>query len=245
MTALPSSKQKILDRATWNAIRPGLNSNYVINDEWVEVISLFRKRIEDFYLNPIAKITEPKKLNGEGFSIVTLQCVLIEMFAAFKYGEIHNRRKPRVGGLSFEYNFSSECFIKWLHEEEIFRDHFFIVDTTGNKTIDQPYNAEEFYDRVRCGLMHEARTKVDWRIIASASKAPAGSLFITTDTDGTKIIHRTKLFDALKNYFENIFLQQLSSANANGERLRRFLARKLDHLHDIARDVNFEWWQDP
>ena len=142
---------------------------------------------------------------GEGFAIVTLQCALIEMFAAFKYGKIHNREKEEDGP-SYEYKSSDQYFIKFLKSEPIFQNHFFIIDGRGNKQGNTPFNAKDFYGSVRCGLMHEARTKKDWRIIAKTQKGVSSNIFITVDEEGVKQIHRTNLHHLLKNYFENVFL---------------------------------------
>ena len=230
-----------LDKKTWSSIRPHLKNSYDYNVTWEKVITLFKQRIDDFYFNPINSILKPNSQKGEGFAIVTLQCALIETFAAFKHGKIYNSKKK--GKLpNYEYSGSSVFFIAFLLSEEIFKDHFFTIDANGVKKENYPYNAKEFYERVRCGLMHEARTKEDWRITANPKKT-GSNRFIGKDGDD-KVIHRTVLNDKLKDYFNNKYLSSLREINANGNKLRRFLGRKLDHLHSLKKDVTYDWWDD-
>lgn len=50
---------------------------------WDEAFEkFFRTRIETRYFGPIRLLQEMNKNNGEGFSIVTIQCSLIEFFAS-------------------------------------------------------------------------------------------------------------------------------------------------------------------
>lgn len=244
MFELLRKKTPVLDKTTWISLRTGLNGVYQYNDTWAKVIDLFKQRIDNFYLDPIDKINEPRKMKGEGFTIVTIHCVLIEMLSAFKFGEIYVLPNQNTGA-SYEYTSSKACFTRFLKTESIFLNHFYTLDVQGNPTYDQPFDSAEFYDCVRCGLMHEARTKKDWRIIASEKEAPAGKVFIKVDTNGTKIIYRTKLDALIRDYFENDYLVKLRGANQEGQNLRRFLARKYDHLHDIPRDQTYNWWIDP
>ncbi|MFA6712159.1 MAG: hypothetical protein WCS33_05580, partial [Candidatus Caldatribacteriota bacterium] len=79
---------KTLDIGFWTKKRQVVNNSYDFNEHWKEIIEKFRVRIENYYFFPIDSIIASNKLRGEGFTILTIQCVLIEMFAAFKYGKI-------------------------------------------------------------------------------------------------------------------------------------------------------------
>jgi hypothetical protein len=237
-----------LDKQTWTSFRTELNNSYDFSDKWASVIKLFDDRIQDFYFKPIDKILKPNNRKGEGFSVLTLQCALIEMFAAFRQGMIHNHKRPRKNEVrpKYEYYDSDSCFVEFLQTEEIFEDHFYIKDkTTGERKPNPICNAKEFYGKVRCGLMHEARTKEDWLITAADTDTSAPNKFITyNQKDKTKKVNRTILQERLKTYFEKTYLKGLAEKNENGKRLRRLLARKLDHLHDIPSDKTFDWWKD-
>jgi hypothetical protein len=237
-------KKQINDKDRWIDIRPKLN-NYDISVDWEEAIGLFEKRVTDFYFEPIRNILKKGGKSGEGFSILTLQCALIEFFAAFKFGKIHNYQKPQKNGLKYEYKSSSECFIDFLLSEEIFENHFFKKDKDGNITPDVPFDTKHFYDRVRCGLMHEGRTKKDWLITAAKKDIVSPTNFIFHDkATGSKSVNRTILQNRLKYYFKENYLTELKSGGAKGATLRRFFARKLDHLYDIDRDTLYDWWLD-
>ncbi|MBP8192366.1 MAG: hypothetical protein KAX69_02095 [Chitinophagales bacterium] len=235
------SNTKKLDKKTWAKIRPKLKNSYGLNSDWEEVIVLFKKRIDDFYFKPINSILKPNSMKGEGFAIVTLQCALIETFAAFKLGKIYNNKGSK-NIPKYEYWSSGRFFVDFLHTEHIFQDHFFTIDSNGVKTIDYPYNAREFYERVRCGLMHEARTKDDWRITANPKKT-GNNKFIGIDGND-KVIHRTILNDKLQDYFNNTYLAALKASSNEGNKLRRLLGRKLDHLHSLPKDTTYDWWLD-
>lgn len=238
-------KQQVLNKQDWTTARVILRNSYAINDTWREVIEKFRQRINNYYFEPIEKVKVGNKLKGEGFTILTIQCALIEMFAAFKVGKIHNHSKH--GNLpAFEYKKADDCFIPFLHSEAIFENHFFIRDNiTNQKQPNQPFNANHFYDKVRCGLMHEARTKEEWVVNAKTTYLETESIFIELKTTTGQIsIDRNILNKQIKSYFNN-YLIELAADDNDGNILRRLFARKLDHLYDIPRDsVNYDWWQD-
>jgi hypothetical protein len=109
----------------------------------------------------------------------------------------------------------------------------------------KPFVAKEFYDCVRCGLMHEGRTKRDWLVTAAKKDAKYPYQFIFLDkATNKKSINRTILQERLVDYFENQYLVELQLDDNDGEALRRLFARKLDHLYDIDRDTLYDWWLD-
>lgn len=234
--------RQILDKKTWIELRKELKKSNEYNKTWSITIDLFRQRIEDFYLKPIDKILLLDN-KGEGFSILTLQCVLIEMLAAFKKGKIHNRYKNK-NGLKYEYKDSSSCFIDFLNSENIFENNFFRLNKNNDIEKNSPFSAKDFYSKVRCGLLHEGRTKKEWLITTSNKNGFSNDIFIIENNDKTKSINRNILQKKLEFYFKNVYIEQLKENNIEGAKMRRFFGRKLDHLHDIKRDVNFDWWKD-
>ncbi|MFN8114472.1 MAG: hypothetical protein U0W65_00045 [Bacteroidia bacterium] len=234
-------ERQILDINFWTTKREIVKNSYDFNETWNEIIERFKVRVEDFYFSPIDSVKEPNKLKGEGFSILTIQCALIEMFAAFKYGKIHKFNKNENDPI-YTYKKADACFIPFLHSEPIFENHFHRFENS-TRHLDQPFSAIEFYNKVRCGLMHEARTKGEW--IINAKKAYKGheTIFIKKEITNNKIsIDRTILNKQLKKYFKS-YLDSLSQNNADGNSLRRLFARKLDHLYDIPPDpTNYDWW---
>ncbi|MCK9482181.1 MAG: hypothetical protein M0R38_10540 [Bacteroidia bacterium] len=193
---------KTLDIGFWTKKRQVVNNSYDFNEHWKEIIEKFRVRIENYYFFPIDSIIASNKLRGEGFTILTIQCVLIEMFAAFKYGKIYKFDK-RASDPNFTYRGSGDCLIPFLHSEEIFENHFYKF-INGDKKKDYPFSAMEFYKKVRCGLMHEAQTKGEWIVNAKKTYQDDDVIFITKDSEKNKIsIDRNILQKLLKIYFQD------------------------------------------
>lgn len=140
--------------------------NYPDNKEvWDKAIDIFRDRLTKRYFETIDWILEKgekeeanSKWKGEGFAIVTLQCALIETFAAFQKGEVEKHNDDGYPGWCKQKDFGKTNFIDFLttHFGDTFTD-----DITSNPS---KFSAEEFYYSVRCGLMHQTRTKGEWLI---------------------------------------------------------------------------------
>lgn len=244
-TSKPKMTKQILEKSYWENIRKELKESYDINDNWLEVISRFKERIENYYFDPIERIKDPNELKGEGFSILTIQCAVIEMLAAFRLGKIYNYKKPRNGGLKFEYKQAHECFIKFLHTAPIFENHFYRIYNNNRRRKNIPFDAYEFYNKVRCGLMHEGRTKGDWLVNAKKDFRYDGTetQFLGKNNKTKKIsVDRTILNNVLRIYF-NDYLNELRSPNVDGKKLRMFFGRKLDNLYDLPRDTKYDWWR--
>jgi len=108
----------------WKEIRQQLNNNYCFSENWGKAVDLFQGRINKKYFKPVERLINSNLRKGEGFAIVTIQCALIEMFAAFREGQIYNHDKPSVNGISYEYKGSRDLFVRFLHSAEIFREIF-------------------------------------------------------------------------------------------------------------------------
>ena len=220
----------------WLALRDSLNNSYNYSESWNSAVTIFQNRILTKYFNAINNLIHPNIKEGEGFAIVTLQCALIEMFAAFKKGAIYNHGFT-INSPAYEYNNSSLLFVEFLTTAAIFEGIFHAKDKNGNST-NTAFSASGFYTQVRCGLMHEAKTKGDWHINATSNDNPSDRRFIKQKPKGN-VIYRTLLQYALEEYF-GTYLSELRSPDIAHNPLRRVFARKMDNLYDI-RD-NLEWW---
>ncbi len=120
----------------------------------------FLERLSLRYLNPIDVIQENGTLQGEGFSIVAIQCTLIEFLESTAKGLSYRylRSGERLG--QYEYSSSRDLFVSFLCSRTPF-----------SKVFDDQL-ARDFYEGVRCGLLHEARTKNGWSIWA---EGPSGN----------------------------------------------------------------------
>ncbi len=144
----------------------------------------FHARLSLRYLEPIRVLQENGTFQGEGFSIVAIQCTLIEFLESTVQGRNYRYRRrgdPPLG--PHEYSNGKDLFVRFLSTRTPFDKDF---DT---------HLAREFYENVRCGLLHEARTKGGWTIWA---KSPAASLVSATD----KTIYRDNFHAGLLEFID-------------------------------------------
>lgn len=229
------------EKTEWTNIREELNKTYNYNETWDVAIKLLEKRLKRKYFDPIQLIIEEDILVGEGFTIVTVQCALIEMFAAFRQGKIFNHKKSSSSP-KYEYRESQKMFTSLLHTSTIFQDNFWQYKHKDIKENDKPYNAYDFYNNVRCGLIHEARTKDNWHITATSltNTNKNEKQFILTEGSVIKI-NRTLLHYRLLAYLDE-YSKELREETKTGSDLRKYFARKMDHLFNFQSDLQYDWW---
>lgn len=230
----------------WRKLRPTLNNSYQFDHnpvEWSETIKLFTNRLRRKFFNPVRSLISKNTLNGEGFTIVMVQCAIIESLASFREGKIYSHG-PLTGKPKYMYNNSRDMFTFFLHSAKIFEGNFYQIDPKLGRKKNVPFDATEFYKNVRCGLVHEARTKGPWHINATKKDAKTETTFIERDGHKIKIL-RTVLHYRLIDYLKE-YVQELKVISTNGDNLRRLFARKLDHLFDIptADRTGYDWWDD-
>ena len=223
----------------WTSIRKKVKNNYEYNPDWEKAIDLFKTRLNRKFFNPLGELIKQKKQKGEGFTIVTTQCALIESLASFRTGQVFNHKSNKKSPV-FEYSRSRDMFVDFLQTDEIFENNFW-TRKNGKKKINFPFDANKFYSDVRCGLMHEARTKNEWFINTTKKSITTEKIFI--EKEGNKIkIFRSILHHRLKSCVEK-YCADLKATDGNGEKLRRLFGRKLDHLFDIKRNTSYDWWK--
>jgi len=92
-----------------------------------------RLRFSERHIDPI---TGPKK---NGFTTMTISCLMIEAVAGFQYGWLHTDGK------------SQRAFRRFFRDTVRFKD--FAGDKIG------------FYVNIRCGILHQAESTGGWRIL--------------------------------------------------------------------------------
>jgi hypothetical protein len=102
--------------------------------DWCKAIDIFQDRIKGRYMDIIDRIIDDRCLMIDGFSIMALNCLLIETLLQFKNGWDETQNSN-----CYEYS-------RFLTEEF---PHIFINDTLARK----------FYRDIRCGILHSAQTK--------------------------------------------------------------------------------------
>lgn len=174
-------------------------------EPWADAFDNYlRQRLHLRYLRPIQLLQSNGTWEGEGFSIVSVQCALIEFLAALRKGENyrHLKRGETLG--PHEYNRSGDLFRDFLATEQPFNAWF------------TPDTAADFYASIRCALLHEARTKNGW-IIWGSSAVPVDA--------GRKIVYRDTLQSTILDYVESY-----GQALLTDQPLQEAFIRKFDNL---------------
>jgi hypothetical protein len=155
---------------------------HVYSVKWGEAYSeYFLQRLELRYLHPINILQKNGTFQGEGFSIMTILCSLVEFLESTCQGKIYKFVSKPEQLKENEYSSSKRMFIEFLVNREPFKS-----------TFDEDL-AKEFYSSIRCGLLHEASTKNGWRIWASS---PNGEMI----SQDKKIVYRDQFEAAIRTF---------------------------------------------
>lgn len=188
----------------WKDLRNNIRINPDDQNLWNKAYDLFEERLETRYFKPIRDIKNNDKQNGEGFSIVTVLCSLIEFLETTWSGEIY--RYCNDSQLqSSEYNRSKLKFISFFEN----RPPFDSVFTSTNGL------AQEFYENVRCGLLHEASTKLNWIIRVDNQNE------FYEFRDREHVIDRNIFEKRIKEYLKYYKTQLLNHANLQNAFVRK------------------------
>lgn len=173
---------------------------------WDEAFkNFFEARLDSRYFEPVRAIEKMNQDCGEGFAIVAIHCSLIEFLSATLEGKNYRYQKdgkPPLGGN--EYSDSRDMFVQFLRNRNPFRRMF----TTKSQ-------AKDFYKSVRCGLLHEARTKGIWKI--RVSNAPREAI----DAAG-KVVYRNKMQAAFDEFMICYKKQLAVDADLQQSFIRKF-----------------------
>lgn len=186
-------------------------ADYNNTDLWTAAYNdFFLARLQERYLTPINSIKQDDNYFGEGFSIMTIICSLIEFLETTYQGINYKYRKyndPPLG--QYEYSTSKKVFVEFLTSKNPFMAQF------------DHLTASEFYSKIRCGLLHEARTNGNWTIWGKSDNK------CLIEKIGTEtIIFRDDFYEAVNYYLKQEYRTELL---ASSERKDAFL-RKFDNL---------------
>lgn len=196
-------------RKDWIERKAELEAELENNELWKKAYNDFCfNRINERYLKPIKAISaiDPKNPKGEGFSIISIICCLIEFLEALYQGKNYKQRNVPS---NYKYNDVIEMFISFLTNRGRFKDYF-----------DEKL-AKEFYKKVRCGLLHELQTKDNWTINVY------GDHLLNKEGEYWRI-DRENFFEAIKEFIDDYKKELLQ----NKERKLAFI-RKFDYICQI------------
>ncbi len=214
--------------------------DYSYNEDWKTVIDIFEKRIKKKFIDPLELLRKHGNNEGSGFSMVAIECLLIELFAAFREGKNfnHNYSKEK-NPPSYQYGDCQKLYVRFLTNVPPFNSQF----SSDSEKLSKEANffpANKFYTEVRCGLLHEGKTKGDWTINLKKSNEPK-EIFLKNEKNKLKIF-RTTLLRKIKEYL-TAYILELKGKEKQNEILRKNFARKMDHLY-FPRSKKAIWWKD-
>lgn len=192
-----------------------LNLNDNDSGDWDEAIKIFKNRFETRFFKPLEALTEhpEEKIKFySGFTVLAIDCLLIETFNQFYHGIEDSEEK-------FKYN--CQTFKDFFERSDFFKNDF---DTEEKIAI--------FYQHIRCGLLHQGETKENTRV--NLKKAQLISLI---DNSGIKSIelNRREFHKRVTNYFHDY----ISKLNDKSEwQLRRNFKTKMDLITRTVKPRN-------
>jgi hypothetical protein len=201
-TAAASAKSELLapgkTKDDWTKLAqrltPGRDS-----DLWAEAFDSFLlSRLRSRYLKPIGLIRDKGSWEGEGFTIASIQCALIEFLAAIREGKNYRHGNPQG---PYEYSGSRRLFVDFLFQTAPFDQLF------------SKGEAEDYYSNVRCALLHEARTKDGWIIWGSGT--------VAVDCKN-KIVYRDSFQRLIEQYIDDYGLALTTNATLQEAFIRKF-----------------------
>lgn len=188
----------------WKHLKDRIVNDFDNDELWNEAFELFEERLTHRYLEPIRSIEKYDDFTGQGFSIMTIYCSLIEFLETTYQGINFDIKKKKKSNFKYGLGYSKNIFVSFLTK----RKPFLI-----KKSV-----AIEFYKSVRCGLLHEAKLGKNWKIRVDNSK-------VINFKDGNYTVNR-KIFSKRINQYLILYRKKLK----NEKSLKDAFIRKFDYL---------------
>jgi hypothetical protein len=195
----------------WKALKKRLQSKPTQRLWGSAFRRFYRMRIDTRYLQPLASIQQHDAQLGEGFAIAALFCSLIEFLESCERGD--NFHFIGQTGDTLQLNEYSERQAARYFKE-------FLKTRKPLDSLIPSTLVDSFYRDVRCGLLHEARTKGGWFISTAASR---GALI--SQKGGKITLYRNRLVPALEEYFCEYRTRLFTDPGT-----QQAFIRKFDHL---------------
>ena len=172
-------------------------------DDWETAIDIFEDRIYGRFINLVREI---ENLPNSGFSVMALDCLLVETLQQFREGK---GKTPKNKG--------AEYFGKFLTQTK-FQSGF--GKTYGDDTL-----AHRFYVQIRCGILHQAETMTDSRIIYSQSTKE-----IVKPTEKGILVNRYAFHEMLIKVFDDFVQRLRNSLLPDDSNLREPFKKKMKYI---------------
>jgi hypothetical protein len=131
-----------IDAAKWR----GLQLDDPDNNDWATAVDIFEARLQERYIEPAdfliaSETNQPPFKRRFGFTILAIDCLLVETLEAF------------IEGLEDTDGKSKQTFRTFLRTRDQFAAEFTSDDL-----------ANKFYKQFRCGILHQAETGGDSKV---------------------------------------------------------------------------------
>lgn len=195
----------VLTVSDWNTLSAKLRIEMDNPGLWEEAFGYLETRLETRYLKPIEHIQVNGSGEGEGFAIVAIICSIIEALESFYQGKSYRKgTKANPIDTKTEYYGSQPIFESFLQNREPFRSHFVVAGLATN-----------FYEDVRCAILHEAATRGGWKIRTDTSSL--------LELQGSNwVLNRNLFIDAIKDYLVRYKSELLSDSTLKEAFIRKF-----------------------
>lgn len=168
--------------------------NYLLNKDKALLAEFIYNRLYGRYLKVFNfKDKTFEKDYKNGFSIMANCCLLIETYISFINKDFRNTNKQ--SGKTFGYFFTNEVEFKKLSKGGI--------NTKGEiSTKKEGGTPNDFFENVRCGILHNGETRNGWLINRDSSKPYFNE--ITKEINASKFASKLDL--TLKSYKEKLLI---------------------------------------
>jgi hypothetical protein len=174
------------------SISPRYRVNNWVNardaNNWDEMINIFYDRIESRYLKPVRLIARDNEI-GEfsGFSILAIDCLIIETLNQFYLGVDETVSPHKM------------AFWNFFQNSDHFKNHFSQI------------KAFTFYSHYRCGILHQAQTKL--KSVVRIDQKEMIQTVTARVSDGL-IVDRSRFHSALEDEIAS-YTQKLKNGDVN------------------------------
>jgi len=173
------------------------------NGQRDEILRFLKERHAERFFCPISMLRHsPGNYKGFGFAIMALSSLLIETIECYRQGlptSADSDLKDLLVGCQISLSLRNHLPKELPGSKQIFIDFF---GRPEHKKFFPGVDGELFYTKIRCGLLHQAQTKGQWRIIRSGKSWDPASLTINRDEFSAR----------LEECFEGL-LDELKSTN--------------------------------
>jgi hypothetical protein len=178
-------------------------------EQKTELIRFINERYSERFFDPIRYLRNaPGNSQGYGFAIMALCCLLVETLECYRKGLPSSHARELDGLEKSSTNKDAPPDYKLVgpfrvRSESVFVDFF--DDSQHNKYFPR-VDGKDFYLKVRCGLLHQAQTKDNWRVVR------AGKFWDSVE----KSINRDEFSARLRECFDG-YLKELGEGAWDGD----------------------------